>query len=120
MKLTVTLIGVLTLFSLNSLAEEYTRWHLPDNAKVRLGKGAIHEVEYSPEGTRLAVASSLGIWLYDTETLEEVTLITDKPRWLGSMAFNTTGERLVSGGGAVRLWNAENGRACADVHRKYV
>ena len=109
MKLTVTLIVVLTLISLNSLAQDYTQWLLPDNAKVRLGKGAVHEIKYSPDGTRLAVASSIGIWLYDTETLEEVTLITDKPRWAGSIAFNTTGERLVSGGGAVRLWNAKTG-----------
>ena len=109
MKIAMVSLILLAVFSVNGIAQEYTQWLLPDNAMVRLGKGAIHEIKYSPDGTRLAVATSIGIWLYDTETLEEVTLITDKPRWAGSIAFNTTGERLVSGGGAVRLWNAKTG-----------
>ena len=109
MKVTVASLIALALFALDSLAQDYTRWHLPENAKVRLGKGKIHEIKYSPGGTRLAVATSIGIWLYDTETREEVALITDKPRWVGSIAFNTTGERVVSGGGSVRLWNAKTG-----------
>ena len=109
MKVTVAALIVLALFALDSLAQDYTQWLLPDNAKVRLGKGKIHEIKYTPDGGRLAVASSLGIWLYDTVTLEEVTLIADKPRWAESIAFNTTGEWLVSGGGSLRLWNAKTG-----------
>ena len=99
MKITVASLFVLVLFSLNSLAREYTRWQLPEDANVRLGKGQIYEIKYSPDGTRLAVASSIGIWLYDTETREEITLITGHTSWVGSIAFNSTGERLVSGGG---------------------
>ena len=38
----------------------------PTGAKVRLGKGQIYDLKYSPDGTRLAVTSSIGIWLYDT------------------------------------------------------
>ena len=113
MKIAMVSLMLLAVFSLDVLAQEYTQWHLPESAKVRLGKGAVHEIEYSPDGTRLAVASYIGIWLYDTETLEEVALITDKPRRIGSIAFDSTGERLVSGGGRpdyeVRLWNAKTG-----------
>ena len=40
MKTTVTLLILLTLFSLNTYAQEYTQWHLPNGAKMRLGKGS--------------------------------------------------------------------------------
>ena len=40
-----------------------TEWKLPEGAKARLGKGEIDEIAYSPDGTQLAVRSSIGIWL---------------------------------------------------------
>ena len=76
MKASVTLLLVFALISLNTFAQGYTRLSLPDGATARLGRGSIGEVHYSPDGTRLAVASSIGIWLYDTATYQEVALIT--------------------------------------------
>ena len=44
---------------------------LPEGVKVRLGKGRLTEnLAYSPDGTHLAVTSSIGIWLYDAQTGE--------------------------------------------------
>ena len=76
MKTPVTLLILFALFSLNTFAQDYTQWSLPDGAKVRLGKGSINEIQYSPDGTRLAVAGSIGIWLYDTVTYQAVALFT--------------------------------------------
>ena len=73
---TFTLLILFTLFSLNAFAQDYTQFSLPEGAKARLGKGTINEIQYSPDGTRLAVASSIGIWLYDTATHQEVALLT--------------------------------------------
>ena len=66
-KTTVLLLILFTLFSLNTVAQDSPQWHLPDGAKARLGKGTISgNIAHSPDGTRLAVASAIGIWLYDT------------------------------------------------------
>ena len=81
MKTIVTPFILFILFTLNASAQDYTQWHLPEGAKARLGKGAIHEIQYSPDGTRLAVASSIGIWLYDTTTYQEVALLTEHTDW---------------------------------------
>ena len=62
-------------FVQGSHAENYTSWELPEGVLVRLDKGNIYEVAYSPDGTRLAISSSSGIWLYDTSTGAEVTLL---------------------------------------------
>lgn len=76
MKTIVMLLTLFTLFSGNIFAQAYTLWHLPKDAKARLGKGRIGEIQYSPDGTRLAVASTIGIWFYDARTYQEVALFT--------------------------------------------
>ena len=38
---------------------------------ARLGEGTIHETKYSLDGTRIAVAGGIGIWIYDTATYQE-------------------------------------------------
>ena len=58
-----------------SFAQDYTQWELPEGAIARLGKGRINAMKYSPDGTVFAVATSVGIWLYDTETYQETALL---------------------------------------------
>ena len=68
--LALLLIGAMFVQEIH--AQDYTRWHLPDGALARLGKGGTGQgdrpVAYSPDGTRIAVASGIGIWLYNAVT----------------------------------------------------
>ena len=126
MRTTVTLFTVFTLFSFNTLAADYTQLGLPEGAKARLGKGWISgNIAYSPDGTRLAVASSIGIWLYDTATLQvensprlhrdrrngAVALLTGHTDWVYSVVFSPDGNTIASGSrdSTVRLWDARTG-----------
>lgn len=43
----------------NHKSQDYPQGNLPEGAKVRLGKGSINDIKFSPDGTRLAVASTL-------------------------------------------------------------
>ena len=106
-----TLIFGMLMFLSNTFAQDYTQWNLPEGAKVRLGKGRINEIQYSPDGTRLAVASTIGIWLYDTETYQEVALLTGHTSWVSSVAFSPDGTTLASGSwdNTVRLWDVLTG-----------
>ena len=107
--LALLLVGV--LFEQDSRAQDYTRWGLPEGALARLGKGQIgtgdRAVAYSPDGTRLAVASSIGIWLYDVDTGAEVALFTGHTGWVYSVSFSPDGITLASGSrdNTVRLWD---------------
>ncbi len=57
--------------------KDYTKWELPKAAKARLGKGKVNDIKFTPDGKQLAVGTSIGVWLYDTNTGEETVLFTD-------------------------------------------
>ena len=62
----------------DSVAQVLSQKHLPEAATVRLGKGAINDIEYSPDGTQFAVAGSIEIWIYDAHIYQEVDLLTER------------------------------------------
>ena len=88
---------IVALMTLNSIAQAYTYGGLPESAKMRLGKDTIVEMQYSPDGSMLAVATLMGIWLYDTATLTEVDLLDDNRFWALTLAFSPDGGTLASG-----------------------
>ena len=92
-----TLFFISLLFLSTSYAQQnYTRWGLPDGAIARLGKGAVNEIVYSPDGKLLAVATYAGIWLYDVETTQELVLM-DATNEVQTVAFSPDGMTLASG-----------------------
>ena len=109
--LALTLLLVPLVFALNTSAEDYTTWSLPEGAIARFGKGVISEIALSPDGTRLAVAGGTGIWLYNAQTGEELDLLTRHTGWVYSVAFSPDGTTLASGSGdrTVRLWDVRTG-----------
>ena len=88
--------------------ELYTQLSLPEGAKARLGKGRIDDIVYSPDGTRLAVASSINIWIYDAQTGEELALLIGHQDEVRRVMFSPDSTTLASGawGGTVlHLWD---------------
>ena len=111
MKITMTLLMLLVLLLPNALAEEYTQMNLPEGAVARIGKGGINAVRYSPDGARLAVAGSAGIWLYDTVTYQEVAVFAGHTALITSIAFSPDGKTLASSDrdNIVLLWDTVTG-----------
>ena len=89
---------------------DYTKWHLPKGTKLRLGKGYINEIAYSPDSSRLAVASSIGIWIYDAETGEELALFRGH-NTIERIAYSPDGRFIASSSAnkMVLLWDAVTG-----------
>ena len=96
----------------DATVEDYTKWELPTEAKARLGKGGINAMQFSPDGTQLAVGSNIGVWLYDVETGKELSLFAGMCQ---ALAFSPDGRYLVNGGGKYReteiqVWDTTSGK----------
>ena len=77
-----------------------------------LGRGPVNQMVWSPDGSVLAVASPLGIWLYDSASLKSPPrLLQGHTRDVLSVAFSPDGRTVYSGSqdGTVKQWNAETG-----------
>ena len=84
--------------------ENYPQWELPTEVEMRLGKGGMRGIQFSPDGNQLAVSSTIGVWLYDVETCEEISLFPDIH---GVFVFSADGRFLKSQEG---VWEIVTGR----------
>lgn len=89
-----------------------TQLALPKGVKGRLGKGTIHDIKFSPDNTQLAVASSIGIWIYDVPIGKEQLLSTDNAAGAIKIAFSPDGKYIASScsDDTIRVWNTINGQ----------
>ena len=94
--------------------DNYSQWELPKAAKARLGKGGINSMQFSPDGTQLAVGTDIGVWLYDIKTGKELSFFAGMSE---SVAFSPDGRFLANGsrrgGQGIQLWETTTGRKVA-------
>jgi len=60
----------------------------------RIGKGVVRELAWSPRGAYLAVGTSVGIYIYSVDPLEEVNYI-DAPMGVNALTYGADDETLV-------------------------
>ena len=70
----LTVIIVLVC-SFPSTAQDNPHIGLPEDAIARIGRGALGEVHFSPDGSQLAISTGMGIWFHDPETGETLELL---------------------------------------------
>ena len=109
---TYLLLSSLILITNTSVvAQENTQVGLPDGAIVRLGKGGINIMRFSPDGSYLAVGTDVGVWLYEVPHAKETALFTGNTGHVNALAFSHDGRFLASGGfnnPIIQIWNMEN------------
>ena len=99
------------LFSLSGFAQDYMKWGLPEHAILRLGKGQIYDLKHSPNGDLIAVATSIGVWLYDAHSGKEIRLLQKHGYEVHSVAFSPNGKILAnSGSDGIHLWDPYTGQ----------
>ena len=111
MKTTLASLILLAVIALNTFAQDTSRWGLPEGAKARLGGGRVFDLKYSPDGTRLAAASSIGVWLYDSATGDPVGLLRDgNSSRAVRVAFGSDGRTLFAAADdTIFIWDAVTG-----------
>ena len=92
---------------------DYRTWHLPQGVTARLGKGRLswgdRAVAHSADGRFLAVATAIGVWLYEANTSRPLALLPGDGV-VYSVAFSLDGVLVAGGaGGRIELWEVVTG-----------
>lgn len=111
---------------LQSVGTDVTTWELPEGAIARLGQGLLHDIEFSNDGEYLCLASGIGFWIYDTETLTPRALWGTETGKMQVATFSYDARWVATGDidGYLRVWDIQNGKCVTEIdwgstrHRK--
>lgn len=105
-----TVLLTALLFQSNIFAQDYTQWRLPEGAKARYGKGWINDIEFSPSGALISVATTIGVWTYDVHTGKKVNLFTGNMGGANAISYTSDGTILAAAhwNRTVGLWDVNS------------
>lgn len=73
---------------------------------MRFGYGWANDIAWSPDGTSLAVASSIGVWLYDASNLQaEPILVNETVFNARAVKYSPDGRFLAAAGSGLHIWD---------------
>ncbi|MXV78716.1 WD40 repeat domain-containing protein [Candidatus Poribacteria bacterium] len=99
-----TFIVLLCLFSLICISHPGIAQDYP----IQLGKGGITDIAYVADGTKIVVATTMGVKVYDAITYQNIPILTDKNRYITCLDVSTDGNTFVEGDmkGGIYVWDA--------------
>lgn len=103
----ITLLLIVTIFS-SIFAQDNTQVGLPDEPIALFGKGGINTIQFSPDGTQLAVGTSIGVWIYDVQDGKEKSLYPGHHDEIRTLAFSLDSKFLAVYGfqnAIIHLWD---------------
>ena len=108
----VGLLLTVGMFLPNLLAQTSTELPLPSGEIERFGKGWIHDMEFSPHSDQLAVATTIGVWIYDARTGKERPPLSGIMGGANAVSYSPDGRIIaaVHSDWTVRLWDVSTGK----------
>lgn len=110
----ILFLTFLTLFIISTfyLPPLFAQSPIPEGAIEWFGKGRIHDMKYSPDGTRLTVATSKGIWIYDANTYQPLHFLKKHENFVERIVFSPDGSILASEErfNKIHLWDVNTGK----------
>ncbi len=100
-----------TIVSLQNYPEENLIC-LPSDAIARFGRGSVEATAVSPDGNTIAVATRIGVWLYNAHTDDFIKLIAvEGTGLLSKVIFSPDNTQIATGDwdGITSLWDVSTG-----------
>ena len=81
-----------TATQFTQINSDATTWELPDGAIARFGPGLIFDMAFSPDKAPLAVGTRVGVWMYELDTMQPVTLFETERGMISNVVFSPDGQ----------------------------
>lgn len=104
--LLITYLLLLNLLLSLVYAQDGSELGLPKGAIERFGKGWVRDIEFSPDGNQLAVATTTGIWIYDSYTGKQINRFEGYMGGANAISYSQNGQLLAAAHQdlTIRLW----------------
>ena len=96
---------------------DVTAWALPEGAIARLSRGIIADLAFSPDGTQLGIATTVGAWIYELATMEPIALLATERGLVSTIAFSPNGQWIATSNwdGIIKVWETEMQQCIAKI-----
>jgi WD40 repeat protein len=88
-----------TIYTEQIDGQDVTTWELPDGAIARLGQGIIVDLAFSSDNASLAVATRVGVWMYELETMQPTALLETERGIVGNVVLSPDGKWVATSNG---------------------
>lgn len=98
--------------------QDVTAWALPEGAIARLGRGRIRGgLAFSPDGGSLAVATDIGCWWYNLNTMLPRALWNTERGMVTAISFSHNAQWLATANmdGIVKVWDTQTLQCVAKI-----
>lgn len=75
---------------------DVTTWGLPDGAIARLGRGVIRDISISSEKRIFALATHIGTWVYELDTMQPIALLDTERGMVNTVTLSHDGQWLAT------------------------
>ena len=96
---------------------DVTTWELPDGAIARVGPGFIYDMAFSPDNALLAVGTSIGVWMYELDTMQPVTLFETERGMISNVVLSPDGKWVATSNadGIIKVREIETQQRVANI-----
>ena len=96
---------------------DVTTWELPDGAIARVGLGLIFDMAFSPDNASLAVGTRVGVWMYQLDTMQPVTLFETERGMISNVVLSPDGKWVATSNadGIIKVREIETQQRVANI-----